>query len=213
MDKNQKKVVNVKDIRSNNEIKVEKDVKKRVMRGGFSTIMVALVVAIVIVLNIVASLVETELGLKIDMTSNKLYTLSPLTESIVKNADKELTIYSFANDNKQDVMIEKTVERYAALNSKVNVKVVDPAREVALQRKFSTDSVTVTNKTIVLTDKEEKIFRVITYDDMYTTSKDESGTTTGTYWILEQKLTAAFMFMTSDIQTNIYYLTGKRHLT
>ena len=36
------------------EIKVEKDVKKRVMRGGFSTIMVALVVAIVIVLNIVA---------------------------------------------------------------------------------------------------------------------------------------------------------------
>ena len=100
------------------KLKVEKDVKKKVVRGSFSTLMIVLVVAIVVVLNIVASFVETDLGLKLDMTSNKIYTLSPLTESIVSQTDEELIIYSFANDNVQDNMIQKTLERYAALSSK-----------------------------------------------------------------------------------------------
>lgn len=188
--------------------KVEKDVKKKVVRGSFSTLMIVLVVAIVVVLNIVASFVETDLGLKLDMTSNKIYTLSPLTESIVSQTDEELIIYSFANDNVQDNMIQKTLERYAALSSKISVKVADPAREVALQRKFSTDSVTVSNRTVVLSNKDETLFRVIPYTDMYYTDSENSVT----YWVLEQKLTSAFMFMTSDIQTNVYLLTGHGEL-
>ncbi|MDD6205173.1 MAG: Gldg family protein, partial [Firmicutes bacterium] len=156
--------------------KVEKDVKKKVVRGSFSTLMIVLVVAIVVVLNIVASFVETDLGLKLDMTSNKIYTLSPLTESIVSQTDEELIIYSFANDNVQDNMIQKTLERYAALSSKISVKVADPAREVALQRKFSTDSVTVSNRTVVLSNKDETLFRVIPYTDMYYTDSENSVT-------------------------------------
>lgn len=202
----------VKDIRSNNEVKVEKDIRKRFLRGGYSTLMIAIVAAIVIVLNVVASLVETDLSLKLDLTENKLYTLSPQTESVVKNIDKELIIYSFANDNKQDVRIEKTVERYAALNNKISVVVVDPARDVNLQRKFSTESVTIGTNTIVLTDANEKLFRVITAEDMIHQTTDQTGSVTGQYWVLEQKLTSAFMFMSDDEQTNVYLLTGHGEL-
>ncbi len=202
----------VKDIRSNNEVKVEKDVKKRFLRGGYSTLMIAIVVAIVIVLNIVASFVETGLGLKLDLTQNKLYTLSPQTENIVKDIDKDLTIYSFANDNKQDIRIEKTIERYAALNNRITVKVVDPARDVNLQRKFSTESVTIGTNTIVVTDSSEKIFRIITANDMIHQTTDQTGSVTGQYWVLEQKLTSAFMFMADDEQTNVYLLTGHGEL-
>lgn len=206
-DKNKIKEVNQKQ-KESPKVKVEKDVRKKVVRGGFSTAMVILMVAIVVVLNIVASFIETDLGLKIDMTSNKIYTLSPLTESIVTGVEEQLIIYSFANDNTQDNLIQKTVERYAALSGNVTVKVVDPAKEVALQRKFSTDSVTVSNRTLVLTNKEENLFRVIPYSDMYYTDEENAVT----YWTLEQKLTSAFLFMTSDVQTNVYMLTGHGEL-
>ena len=119
-----------------NGVKVEADVKKRVIRGGFSTIMVVLAIAIVVVLNVIASAVETKAGLKIDLTSNKIYSLSAKTESIVRNIKDELIIYSFANDYTQDNLIGKTLERYAALSGNVTLKVVDPARMWLLQGAF-----------------------------------------------------------------------------
>lgn len=192
-----------------NGVKVEADVKKRVIRGGFSTIMVILAIAIVVVLNVIASAVETKAGLKIDLTSNKIYSLSAKTESIVRNIKDELIIYSFANDYTQDNLIGKTLERYAALSGNVTLKVVDPAKDVALARRFSGDTLTITDKTVVLSDSENKFFRVIPYSDMYYTDTENNVT----YWVLEQKLTSAFMFMDSGReQTNAYFLTGHGEL-
>lgn len=196
----QLKTENAKDKKAS----VQKDIKKRLKYGGYSTIMVILLVAIVIVLNIAVSLVETSKGLKLDLTSNKIYTLSKLTEDVVKGLKDELVIYIFADNNKQNSLIEKTLERYSAVSDKITVRVVDPAKNPTLQRKFSNEAVTVTTNTIVATNKNETQFRVITPAEMYSTN-EESG---NTYWVLEQKLTGALMFLSSDIQTNVYLLSG-----
>lgn len=198
-----------------NGVKVEADVKKRVIRGGFSTIMVILAIAIVVVLNVIASAVETKAGLKIDLTSNKIYSLSAQTESNIRSImnkknengeySNEFVIYSFANDYTQDNLIGKTLERYAALSNNITLSVLDPAKDSILRNKFSGVSDPVEDKTVVVFNSKKNSFRVITYKDMYYTDTENNVS----YWTLEQKLTSAFMFLDSGrAQTNVYFLTG-----
>ena len=198
-----------------NGVKVEADVKKRVIRGGFSTIMVILAIAIVVVLNVIASAVETKAGLKIDLTSNKIYSLSAQTESNIRSImnkknengeySNEFVIYSFANDYTQDNLIGKTLERYAALSNNITLSVLDPAKDSILRNKFSGVSDPVEDKTVVVFNSKKNSFRVITYKDMYYTDTENNVS----YWTLEQKLTSAFMFLDSGrAQTTVYFLTG-----
>lgn len=199
-----------------NGVKVEADVKKRVIRGGFSTIMVILAIAIVVVLNVIASAVETKAGLKIDLTSNKIYSLSAQTESNIRSImnkknengeySNEFVIYSFANDYTQDNLIGKTLERYAALSNNITLSVLDPAKDSILRNKFSgVGDQVVEDKTVVVFNSKKNSFRVIKKDDMKYTDTDNNVS----YWTLEQKLTSAFMFLDSGrAQTNVYFLTG-----
>ena len=192
------------------------DVKKRVIRGGFSTIMVVLAIAIVVVLNVIASAVETKAGLKIDLTSNKIYSLSAQTESNIRSImnkknengeySNEFVIYSFANDYTQDNLIGKTLERYAALSNNITLSVLDPAKDSVLRNKFSgVGDQVVEDKTVVVFNSKKNSFRVIKKDDMKYTDTDNNVS----YWTLEQKLTSAFMFLDSGrAQTNVYFLTG-----
>ncbi len=189
--------------------RVKGDMKKRLKYGGFTGLMAVLVIAVVVALNVAVSLLETSSGLKLDLTSGQMYSISALTENLLKGLDQELTVYSFADDYKQATLVEKTLERYAAAGGKnLALKVVDPAKDVTLQRKFSTESKTVANGTVVLTNRDESLFRVINASDMTYTDSEKNIT----YWILEQKLTSALMFLTTDIQTKIYYLTGHGEL-
>lgn len=198
-----------------NGVKVAADVKKRVIRGGFSTIMVILAIAIVVVLNVIASAVETKAGLKIDLTSNKIYSLSAQTESNIRSImnkknengeySNEFVIYSFANDYTQDNLIGKTLERYAALSNNITLSVLDPAKDSILRNKFTGVGDQVEDKTVVVFNSKKNSFRVIKYDDMHYTDKENNVS----YWTLEQKLTSAFMFLDSGrAQTNVYFLTG-----
>lgn len=198
-----------------NGVKVAADVKKRVIRGGFSTIMVVLAIAIVVVLNVIASAVETKAGLKIDLTSNKIYSLSAQTESNIRSImnkknengeySNEFVIYSFANDYMQDNLIGKTLERYAALSNNITLSVLDPAKDSILRNKFTGVGDQVEDKTVVVFNSKKNSFRVIKYEDMYYTDKENNVS----YWTLEQKLTSAFMFLDSGrAQTNVYFLTG-----
>lgn len=217
-EKNIKRVRNDKPARNSskdNGVKVEADVKKRVIRGGFSTIMVILAIAIVVVLNVIASAVETRAGLKIDLTSNKIYSLSAQTESNIRSImnkknengeySNEFVIYSFANDYTQDNLIGKTLERYAALSNNITLSVLDPAKDSILRNKFTGVGDQVEDKTVVVFNSKKNSFRVIKYEDMYYTDKGNNVS----YWTLEQKLTSAFMFLDSGrAQTNVYFLTG-----
>lgn len=198
-----------------NGVKVAADVKKRVIRGGFSTIMVVLAIAIVVVLNVIASAVETKAGLKIDLTSNKIYSLSAQTESNIRSImnkknengeySNEFVIYSFANDYTQDNLIGKTLERYAALSNNITLSVLDPAKDSILRNKFTGVGDQVEDKTVVVFNSKKNSFRVIKYEDMYYTDRENNVS----YWTLEQKLTSAFMFLDSGrAQTNVYFLTG-----
>lgn len=117
--------------------RVKGDMKKRLKYGGFTGLMAVLVIAVVVALNVAVSLLETSSGLKLDLTSGQMYSISALTENLLKGLDQELTVYSFADDYKQATLVEKTLERYAAAGGKnLALKVVDPQRTLRCSGSF-----------------------------------------------------------------------------
>lgn len=179
--------------------------KNRRRRSGLTGALILVLSAVVIVFNMIVSLGETSLGLKLDLTANKIYTLNVLSEDVLHNLDTDLVIYSFAAGGTQSKLIQNTLERYSAATPRIEVRVEDPAKNPVLARKFSREGALVTNNTLVVCKPDdESIFRLITEAEMYTTNTDK----TATYWVLEQKLTSAIMFLSSDAVTNVYLLTG-----
>ena len=66
---------------------------KKFKYGGYATVMTAIVIAAVIVVNLLAGLIP----LRLDLTRNKLYTLSEQTYDVLKNLDEDVTIYLLVN--------------------------------------------------------------------------------------------------------------------
>jgi len=196
---NNKEIISAKPRRE----KKQRDYGKLLRYGGFSIALIIIVTIVTVCVNIICSLVEKNAGLKADLTPEKLYTLSELSNDVIGRIDEKLVIYSFADDNSQSTIVEKTLERYTAANNQIEVKVVDPATNPALLRKFSTSSATVSDGTLVVTNAAEDKFRVITYSDYYRTT-DEGVE----YVVLEPRLTNALLFMIDEEPTTVYLLSG-----
>ncbi len=204
-DANKPQEANNKEIKAQ-ELRPEKkqrDYAKLLRYGGFNTALIIIVIIITVCVNIIFSLVEKNAGLKADLTREKIYTLSELSNDVIGRINEKLVIYSFADDNIQSTIVEKTLERYTAANNQIEVKVADPATNPALLRKFSTSSATVSNGTLVVTNAAEDKFRVITYSDYY--RKTDDGVE---YVVLEQRLTNALLFMIDEEPTTVYLLSG-----
>ena len=204
-DANKPQEANIEEIKAQ-ELRPEKkqrDYAKLLRYGGFNTALIIIVIIITVCVNIIFSLVEKNAGLKADLTREKIYTLSELSNDVIGRINEKLVIYSFADDNIQSTIVEKTLERYTAANNQIEVKVADPATNPALLRKFSTSSATVSNGTLVVTNAAEDKFRVITYSDYY--RKTDDGVE---YVVLEQRLTNALLFMIDEEPTTVYLLSG-----
>ena len=202
-DENKPQEANNKEIISARREKKHRDYGKLLKYGGFNTALIITVIVVTVCVNIIFSLVEKNAGLKADLTQEQLYTLSELSNDVIGRIDQKLVIYSFADDNTQSTIVEKTLERYTAANNQIEVKVVDPATNPALLRKFSTSSATVSDGTLVVTNAAEDKFRVITYSDYYRTTEEGQE-----YVVLEQRLTNALLFMIDEEPTAVYMLSG-----
>ena len=93
--------------------------------GGYSIATTAIVVAIAIVANILVSSLPTS-WTQFDTTSNKLYSITDQTKSLVNKLDKDVTIYWIVRDGYEDTYLENLLPQYEDLSSKLDVVQKDP---------------------------------------------------------------------------------------
>lgn len=87
--------------------------------------MIALVVAIAVFLNLGFSALPDRYT-KIDVTSQKLYTLTQTTKNLVKNLSEDVTIYVINSENSQDETLQQTLKSYAELSDHIKLVYKDP---------------------------------------------------------------------------------------
>lgn len=177
--------------------------------GAFSTGMIAVALIAAVAVNMVASQLPEKIA-SIDMTSQKLYSITEDTEKILKDLKEDVTIYVLAKEESQDSNLEKTLKRYEDASSHIKIEYKDPSVSPTFYKEYS-DTALTSNSIIVVGENRSK---VINYNDIYEYGVDYSTyqqTVTG--YDGEGQLTSAISYVTSENTTVMYAISGHGEAT
>lgn len=178
--------------------------KRHIKNGSYSFAATGIVIAAVIVVNMIVGEIPSQYT-QLDVSEEKLYTITDDTKDLLKNLEKEVTLYQVVQSGREDDTIEKLLERYEDASSKITVEKKDPVVNPAFVSSYTSDQLTNNSIIVVCGDKN----KVVDYNDMYETSIDYntlSYNTTG--FDGEGQLTSAISYVTSDNLPILYVVEG-----
>ena len=186
-----------KDKKPNKFIEIIK--KKWLIDGSKTLILVLIILAIFFGINILMQ--ELELT-PIDLSQEKLFTLTEASKDKVKDIDKEVKIY-FVEYEEDDSTLD-LAKQYTKVNKNITSEVVKANDRPDLVQKYGIESGTAG----IIVECGEK-YKVLNTQDLVT--YDYS--TYETISIAEEKLTSAIQSVSTDDVQKVYFLTGYSSLS
>lgn len=178
--------------------------KKTIRNGSYSMVITAVVIVAVIVLNLIVGELPTKYT-QIDASQEKIYTIGEETEKVVKNLDKDVTLYLIAQSGSEDDVIQKMLQRYEDLSDHITVEVKDPVLYPSFTGNYTDNEVDENSVIVVCGDKS----RVVNYSSMYESSMNYYNySNTVTAYDGEGQITSAISYVTSENNPIIYTLEG-----
>ena len=198
-----KKKIDIKNIISNSKENRRKN-KKNLRHGTYSMGVVAVFVAILVVVNLLIQELPSKFR-EIDLSTQKMYSIGDQTKKLLKNLDKDVTLYYIAQNGSESSDIEKLLERYEESSDHVKVEKKDPAVNPKFTSQYTTEGVNNNSVIVVSGDKN----KVVDYNSMYETSVNyQTYSSEVTGFDGEGQLTSAINYVTSDNMPVMYTLEG-----
>lgn len=182
---------------------------KNFSMGAYSTGMIAVTVAIVVVANIMIGELPGSLT-TIDITNNKIYSLTEQSKEFVKGMEEDVTIYVIVNEEDRDLTLGQTLERYDDMSEHITVEYVDPQVNPRFHTQYTSGSISM-NSVIVVSEKRSK---VIDYSEMYESTMDYTTyTSTTTGYDGEGQITSALNYVLTEDMPKVYMTEGHGEYT
>lgn len=192
--------------RKKNGIKIKQSFKTgSFKKGSYSAGLIAIVIAIVFVVNLIVRQLPDNMT-SIDLSDQKLYTIGSETRKIVKNINKDITIYQIAVAGNEDSYIQKLLERYESLSEYIHYEVLDPDLSPGVVSKYGAEDLDY-NSLIVVSDDR---YITIPYENIYETDYSSYYTTGYASYDFdgEGEVTSAIHYVTTDDLPVMYTLSG-----
>lgn len=177
---------------------------KNLRAGAYSTGMIAIAVAIVVIVNLIMGELPST-WTSIDLTFEKLYSLTETSKEFIAAMDEDVTIYVLNKQENEDVTLGETLRRFDDLSDHITVEYVDPDVNPRFASQYTDTSINY-NSLIVVSDKRSK---VIDYNNIY--EMDYNYNTTG--YDGEGQITSALNYVLSDEMPKVYMTEGHGELT
>ena len=179
--------------------KVIEIIKKKWLRDTFLTIiLIAIIFAIYFGINYAVEKLNVE---DIDLTSDKIYSISEATETKLSNLDKDVTL-QLINLSDYVYLLDFT-NKYTQLNSHITIDRIDDLSARADIK--NTYNLETTDSLIIVKSGERE--RVLSMYDLYTYDY----TTYEQIDITEEAITNAIIEVTIEDKPNIYFLEGHNY--
>lgn len=181
---------------------------KNLKYGTNAVILVVVVLAIAVVVNMLVGMTD----LKLDLTPNKLYSISDTTKDILKNVEKDVIIYGLFDDEKIGSSGEyKDVTDLLSHYDKydhITVKYVDTVKNPGIMKELDSEKLKDINENDFVIKCGDKVKKLTYYDlfDMRMDQQTFSPQIVGS--IAEQSFTGAIKYVTSDITPTVYFTEG-----
>ena len=178
--------------------------KKHIKNGSYTMVMSVIFIAVVVVINMIVSALPSKYS-EIDVSSEKLYTIGDETKAMLKDLDKDVTIYQIAQSGSEDENITNLLKKYEDESKHIKVEQKDPVVNPKFVSEYTSDNLSSNSLIVVCGDRN----KVIDYNNIYESSMDYqtySYQTTG--FDGEGQITSAIGYVTSEDLPILYTLEG-----
>ena len=178
--------------------------KKHIKNGSYTMVMSVIFIAVVIVINMIVSTIPSKYS-EIDISSQKLYSIGDETKKMLKDLEKDVTIYQIAQSGSEDENISNLLKKYEDESKHIKVEQKDPVVNPKFVSQYTSDDLSANGLIVVCGDRN----KVIDYNNIYETSIDYqtySSQTTG--FDGEGQITSAIGYVTSENLPVLYTVEG-----
>jgi len=181
---------------------------KMLRMGTYSAIITAVALAIAVAVNLFIGQIPSKYT-KLDMSREKRLSISQYTETALENLEDSVDIYLIVQSGSEDPTIMQMLNLYKDMNQNITVSIKDPVDNPTFATQYT--SAEIYNNSVIVVSGERS--RYIGYEEIYATNNvsaylaETAGQTT-TDFSLEECLTSAIGFVTSETLPKMYVLTG-----
>lgn len=164
-------------------------------------IILCLVILVFLLINRCAFLADGIFDWKLDMTGEKLYELSEVTEEVGKSLSAETQIFVVAGEKDYPSMFKEMLSRYGRLSPYITVTYMDPFENPLFVDNYKQQGYTLSQNDVVVSGRNG--IRQIGYDEMLVyTGEEVSGIS------IEQQVTAGILYVNSSEKPSVAFTTG-----
>ena len=170
--------------------------------GSLATALTVVVTAIIIVINLIVGQLTDKFSLSLDLTQNKIFSLTEQSINFIKNLDKDVEIIllsdenTFTQTNSYFAQANSVLRKYDLNSNKIKLTYVDTVKNPTYLNEYQDENLTETSIIVKSGDKH----KIITVQDIFDIQRSYYGSTiTGSK--AEQELTSAILYVTSENQT------------
>ena len=168
-------------------------------------VMSVIFIAVVVVLNMIVNAIPSKYS-EIDISSQKLYSIGDDTKAMLKDLDKDVTIYQIAQSGSEDENITNLLKKYEDESKHIKVEQKDPVVNPKFVTEYTSDDLSANSLIVVCGDRN----KVIDYNNIYESTIDYqtySSQTTG-FRRVKVRITSAIGYVTSEDLPILYTLEG-----
>ncbi len=171
--------------------------------GGYATLLVVAALAIVVGVNLVVD----QIPAKLDMTQERLYSLSDQTKKLLGSLDVDVTITTLGRVGREDKLVKEVLDKMAALSRRIRLETVDPETNPGWAKTYSATG-DLREGSLVVAVSETK-FKTIDRYDLYNYQMNEQTYESEiTSLAAEQRLVSALQYVTAAKLVTVYVLKG-----
>ena len=176
---------------------------KNSRRGSYSIAVTAVVIGIVILFNLLVAQLPQKIR-QIDISDTNIYEISSTSQKLLKNLDKDVSLYVIAEKGNTDDRIRTFITKYASLSSRLRVEWIDPVLHPSALTKYDTEK-----NSIVVSCKATDRQTSISFDDILVTeSSYYNASSSATKFDGDGQLTSAVDYVTNTKEYKAYYTSG-----
>lgn len=190
-------------------------------RGGMATAMTVVFIAVVVVMNLLISvLTERFPSMDIDMTAQRMNTLSEQAMDIAKGVEQDTDIYLIGTEDAYEndaiyssyglkySQVMNLAKRLQEANQKIHVQFVDPDTNPDFISRYSSESL-ATGRVLISTEKR---YKVLTVDDMFSMAQNSTTGATEMYSNVDSALAGAIEMVNLDKVPVLTIATGHNEM-
>jgi len=175
---------------------------KQVRYGGYAALLTLAVIVGLILLNLTIG----QFSPQIDLTENRLFTLSEQTLQLLDRIDTPVQFFGLWRPGEEDMNVMNVINLYLARNRNISLEVIDPDRNPGFVMRYDRERRGIHRGSLIV--EGERAFRIIAPHEMYDFQMAQGGGFSITAMAMERRITSALLFAATGETPVIYELTG-----